>query len=91
MAASQVQCQACGTVFRGRADARYCSNACRQKAHRTRTARRAAENTVSAPELSTAIMQARYTRQLARTARERAKEARRVASQAREEACRSAR
>jgi hypothetical protein len=35
-------CGACGTGFSGRSDAVYCSAACRQKAHRTRTARRVA-------------------------------------------------
>jgi hypothetical protein len=33
----------CGTSFSARADAVYCSPACRQKAHRARTARRTAE------------------------------------------------
>jgi hypothetical protein len=32
----------CGVGFRGRSDAMYCSSACRQKAHRARTARRIA-------------------------------------------------
>jgi hypothetical protein len=36
MAASRLQCFMCGTVFYGRADARYCCGACRQKAHRAR-------------------------------------------------------
>lgn len=33
-------CAVCGTGFTGRSDAVYCSAACRQKAHRARTARR---------------------------------------------------
>jgi hypothetical protein len=33
----------CDTCFSARADAVYCSSACRQKAHRERTARRIAE------------------------------------------------
>ena len=33
----------CGADFGGRSDAVYCSSACRQKAHRARTARRIAE------------------------------------------------
>ena len=33
----------CATAFSGRSDARYCSPACRQKAHRDRTARRLTE------------------------------------------------
>jgi hypothetical protein len=36
-------CQMCGADFGGRSDAVYCSSACRQKAHRARTARRIAE------------------------------------------------
>ncbi|HEY9304046.1 MAG TPA: hypothetical protein VIO95_07130 [Mycobacterium sp.] len=36
-------CGVCGIGFGGRADAMYCSSACRQKAHRARTARRIAE------------------------------------------------
>jgi hypothetical protein len=35
-------CGGCGIGFRGRSDAIYCSSACRQKAHRARTARRIA-------------------------------------------------
>jgi hypothetical protein len=35
-----VVCVMCQRSFAGRADARYCSAACRQKAHRNRTARR---------------------------------------------------
>jgi hypothetical protein len=37
-----LNCSSCGIGFRGRADAIYCSSACRQKAHRGRTARRIA-------------------------------------------------
>jgi hypothetical protein len=33
----------CGTGFSARSDAVYCSSACRQKAHRARTARRIAD------------------------------------------------
>ncbi|CKG96411.1 Uncharacterised protein [Mycolicibacterium smegmatis] len=35
-------CAVCGTWFTGRADAVYCSSACRQKAHRARIAHRVA-------------------------------------------------
>jgi hypothetical protein len=35
-------CSTCGAGFTGRSDAVYCSSACRQKAHRARTARRTA-------------------------------------------------
>jgi hypothetical protein len=36
------RCAVCGTDFRGRSDAVYCSSACRQREHRARTARRTA-------------------------------------------------
>lgn len=36
-------CGVCDIRFRGRSDAVYCSPACRQKAHRSRTARRIAD------------------------------------------------
>ncbi|EFG76361.1 hypothetical protein HMPREF0591_3726 [Mycobacterium parascrofulaceum ATCC BAA-614] len=35
-------CAVCGAGFTARSDALYCSSACRQKAHRARSARRAA-------------------------------------------------
>jgi hypothetical protein len=35
-----IRCAVCRTRFSGRSDAVYCSPACRQKAHRARTARR---------------------------------------------------
>jgi hypothetical protein len=37
------RCGVCGYGFHGRSDALYCSSACRQKAHRARTALRIAE------------------------------------------------
>lgn len=39
----------CGTAFYGRADARYCGGACRQKADRARTKNLTAEEGVTAP------------------------------------------
>jgi glutathione S-transferase len=42
MSEALLTCGVCGIGFRGRSDARYCSSACRQKAHRDRTARRIA-------------------------------------------------
>lgn len=42
MAVARIVCVVCGGVFHGRVDAVYCSPACRQKAHRARTARRIA-------------------------------------------------
>ena len=60
----------CGIMFYGRADARYCTRACRQRAYRERTARRAALETVPRPRLGDAAAQARRIRQQARAARE---------------------
>ncbi|OBH91326.1 hypothetical protein A5678_11550 [Mycobacterium sp. E2733] len=37
-----MMCAVCGTSFSARSDAVYCSSACRQKAHRARSARRTA-------------------------------------------------
>ncbi|ORW15270.1 hypothetical protein AWC17_17700 [Mycobacterium nebraskense] len=37
-----IVCAVCGAGFSARSDAVYCSSACRQKAHRARTARRTA-------------------------------------------------
>ncbi|HZE16086.1 MAG TPA: hypothetical protein VE197_10470 [Mycobacterium sp.] len=48
----------CGVAFYGRGDARYCCGACRQKAHRTRTGRRAADEEVPAPALGRTVAQA---------------------------------
>ncbi|OBI12712.1 hypothetical protein A5713_04130 [Mycobacterium sp. E2497] len=36
-------CAACGAGFSARSDAVYCTSACRQRAHRARSARRTAE------------------------------------------------
>jgi hypothetical protein len=60
----------CGIMFYGRADARYCTKACRQRAYRERTARRAALETVPRPRLGDAAAQSRRIRQQARAARE---------------------
>jgi hypothetical protein len=49
---SAAMCAVCNAGFFGRSDALYCSSACRQKAHRARTARRVAalrERAVRAP------------------------------------------
>jgi hypothetical protein len=40
---SVAMCAVCGAHFSARSDALYCSSACRQKAHRTRTAQRIAD------------------------------------------------
>jgi hypothetical protein len=42
-------CSFCGAGFAARSDALYCSPACRQKAHRARTARRTAEGLTASP------------------------------------------
>jgi hypothetical protein len=62
----------CGITFYGRADARYCCGACRQKAYRKHTARRAALATVPRPRTSLTAAQARQIRQQARAMRENA-------------------
>lgn len=72
MVARRLQCWECGTAFYGRADARYCSAACRQKSHRARARRRVADETVAVPGLGDAIARAREAREKARIARERA-------------------
>ncbi|WP_322858723.1 hypothetical protein U8D42_18130 [Mycobacterium europaeum] len=38
----RMTCAVCGSGFSGRSDAVYCSSACRQRAHRARSARRTA-------------------------------------------------
>ena len=81
MAAARMHCWECGTAFYGRVDARYCCGGCRQKAYRSRAARRAADETVPPPELSNARAQARQTREHARAARERAAALHRAAAQ----------
>jgi hypothetical protein len=82
VAAFRLQCWECGTAFYGRADARYCSGACRQKSHRSRGRRRAADETVPAPALGDAVARAREARENARTARERAENSRSAVSKA---------
>ncbi|BBX62849.1 hypothetical protein MSAS_20230 [Mycobacterium saskatchewanense] len=83
MAALRLRCHGCGTAFYGRADARYCCNACRQKAHRVRARRIALAATVPPLELSRALTQAQQNREVARTARLRAEAARRAAQEIR--------
>jgi|GEM_PF-3342343 len=90
MAASRLQCRECGAAFYGRSDARYCSNACRQKAHRTREVHRSVEKTVPATQLDSAIINARRTRALSRDLRGRARAAIEAASQMLEKESRSA-
>jgi len=90
MPASRLHCWECGAAFQGRADARYCSNACRQKAHRTRAVRRAAEKSVAATRLDSVITDAQRTRQLSRTIRGRARAAIEAAAQTLENVGRSA-
>lgn len=79
MPASYQQCWECGTGFYGRADARFCCGACRQKAYRNRLRRTAAEATVSESKLRDAIEQARLSQQQSRTTVKRAAAARRAA------------
>ena len=66
MAALRQVCWVCGSEFYGRADARYCRNACRQKAHRSRAAGR----TFMRSRVATTIRSAREAREQARALRE---------------------
>lgn len=70
----------CGTMFYGRADARYCCGACRQKAYRAAAAGRAVDQMVPAPQLASAVAQALEVRQQARAARESASKVRQRAA-----------
>ncbi|ORA27834.1 hypothetical protein [Mycobacterium aquaticum] len=83
MAATRKHCWECGASFYGRADARYCTGSCRQKAYRERTHRQAATDTLSTPALADAIAVARRTRSQARATRRRAAGARQVAIEVR--------
>lgn len=83
MVAHRLQCWVCAKAFYGRADARYCSAACRQKSHRGRVRRRALDEAVPAPGLGDVIARAREAREAARAARERAETTRSAASKAR--------
>ncbi|OBB84547.1 hypothetical protein [Mycobacterium sp. 852002-30065_SCH5024008] len=76
MAACRLQCWECGTAFYGRADAHYCSGACRQKSHRASARRRAAEETVPMQGMADAIARAREARESARVVCERSRAAR---------------
>jgi len=84
--AARLECAECRTTFPARGDARYCSNACRQKSHRVRAVQRAVETSVAPMELGNAITRARQNRDLARTIRKRAAAARREALQNRRNA-----
>jgi hypothetical protein len=86
MAASRLQCWQCGTAFYGRVDARYCCGACRQKAHRARATRRAADQVMRSPSLGHIATQARQTQETARNARACAEATRRASSATRAEA-----
>jgi len=58
----------CGAVFYGRADARYCCGACRQKAHRARAG--VARRTAIQAQGAAARRSARDAREHAQVARE---------------------
>ena len=72
MAASRLLCSMCGVSFYGRADARYCSAACRQKAHRIRRGSQTADTTVRLTDAARTRAKAQQVRQQARAAREKA-------------------
>jgi hypothetical protein len=74
MAALRLQCFMCEAVFYGRADARYCCGACRQKAHRVRA--RVARRTAIQAQGAAARRSARGIREHARAARESAQRVR---------------
>ncbi|MBV8785361.1 MAG: hypothetical protein JOZ00_01575 [Mycobacterium sp.] len=80
MTAHRLQCWECGTTFHGRADARYCCGACRQKAHRGRAKRRATGDSSPPAALSEAVVRARRAREEARATRARARATCRTAS-----------
>ena len=83
MATRRLRCWECGIAFYGRADAHYCGGACRQKAHRSRTRRRAAEKTVTTPQHSHALVRAQQLREAAVAACAHAEAMRRIISEAR--------
>ena len=74
MAASRLQCLMCGAVFYGRADARYCCGACRQKSHRARA--RVARRTAIQAQGAATRRSARDIREHAQAARERSAQSR---------------
>jgi len=81
MATRRLRCWECGIAFYGRADAHYCGGACRQKAHRSRTRRRAAEKTMPTPQHSHALARAQQLREAALAARAHAEATRRTVSE----------
>lgn len=78
MAAAQLYCQECGSGFYGRADARYCTNACRQRAHRARVLLESASTTTEGETAESVVSQARRTREQSRVV---VRNARRVSHQ----------
>ena len=83
MATRRLQCWECGIAFYGRADAHYCGGACRQKAHRSRTRRRAAEKMLPTPQHRNALARAQQLREAANAACADAQATRRTVSEAR--------
>jgi hypothetical protein len=71
MAASKLRCCVCRAPFYGRSDACYCSGACRQKAYRSRIARRTFDEPALQPPRDL-TMQARQVRRQARLTRKEA-------------------
>ncbi|ORA41687.1 hypothetical protein BST20_01110 [Mycobacterium branderi] len=76
--ATTLTCSICGTSFQARADARYCSPACRQKAHRARHAQRVAAS-AGGPTHMTVEIDTGGAIQRARKALARSRELRRAA------------
>ena len=71
-----MRCAECLSRFYGRADARYCSGACRQKAYRRRA------QSAPKPALADVVADARRNQEHARDVREQAKAARRGSAEA---------
>lgn len=69
MPAREMRCCVCRTSFYGRADASYCSGACRQKAYRARMARQSSDEA----QVGDALERARQLRRRARLARKQAR------------------
>lgn len=75
MAAARLHCGECGLAFYGRADARYCCAACKQRAYRSRERRRTAADVVPP---AAAVARARRIRREAAALRRRAQAVRRT-------------
>ncbi|MBU8818529.1 hypothetical protein [Mycolicibacterium goodii] len=71
-------CAVCSTGFSARSDAVYCSSACRQKAHRARTARRVAALSSQRPAAGRPVLVRSEVARTIQRAREHIEESRRL-------------